>query len=88
MPRTAQKRSVAYSPVTWCPRRTNLEADERDDDLLQALRMSAGDGLFEQLEHILQDLITMISYAYSSGQKKVQTSTRVLIRLMRCGISR
>ena len=36
--------------------RTDLDGNERDDDLLEALRMAARDGLFEELEHVLQDL--------------------------------
>lgn len=35
---------------------TDLDANERDDDLLEALRVAGGDGLLEELEHVLQDL--------------------------------
>lgn len=36
--------------------RTDLDGDERDDDLLEALRVAGGDGLLEELEHVLEDL--------------------------------
>ena len=36
--------------------RTDLDGNERDDDLLQAFGVPARDRLLEQLQHVLQDL--------------------------------
>ena len=36
--------------------RTDLDRNERDDDLLEALGVAGGDGLLEELEHVLEDL--------------------------------
>ena len=36
--------------------RTDLDGNERDDDLLEAFGVPARDRLLEQLQHVLQDL--------------------------------
>lgn len=66
---------------------TDFDNDEPDDDCLEALCVSAGYGLLEQLEHVLQDLTIQVRQA-GYVTKRRRTSTRVLRRLIRWGISR
>ena len=60
--RAGREKTIAYkSDDTVTDResggreRTDLDRNERDDDLLEALGMAGGDGLLEELEHVLED---------------------------------
>ena len=68
--------------------RTDLDGNERDDDLLEALRVPGGDGLLEKLEHVLEDLDARVEqidalWDLEIGPRGVVERLQVRVRLCR-----
>ena len=68
--------------------RTDLDGNERDDDLLEALGVAGGDGLLEKLEHVLEDLDARVEqidalWDLEIGPRGVVERLQVRVRLCR-----
>ena len=68
--------------------RTDLDGNERDDDLLEALGVAGGDGLLEKLEHVLEDLNARVEqidalWDLEIGPRGVVERLQVRVRLCR-----
>ena len=99
IPRTAEesgrRRRRSYNAVRLCGPaqqrrfgRTDLDGNERDDDLLEALGVAGGDGLLEKLEHVLEDLDARVEqidalWDLEIGPRGVVERLQVRLRLCR-----
>ena len=65
---------------------TDLDRNERNDDLLEALSMVAGDSLLEELEHVLEDLDARVEQV--DPLRDLEVASRSFVEWLEVGVRR